>query len=178
MVKFTKMESVYYLFYNFNPMKKHILPFSLDKRLRVQHLTLGEIIEPVSQQQLQAEVRPGKWTAFENAAHIAAFHDVYTKRIERMLREEAPAFEPYVWQKDDVFTTFKSMSKEALLERYVQDRNSLIALVDAIPEEDMQRTGIHGVYGQFSIAQWLEMFVLHEAHHLFTIFQLIHVKQA
>lgn len=159
-------------------MKKLILPFSLDKRLRVQHLTLGEIIGPISQQQLQTEVRAGKWTAFENAAHIAAFHDVYAKRIDRMLKEDAPAFEPYVWQKDEVFAAFKGMPKEALLERYVQDRNTLIAKVDAISEEEMQRRGIHGVYGQFSIAQWLEMFVLHEAHHLFTIFQLIHVKQA
>ena len=158
-------------------MKQIILPFSLDKRLRVQHLALDEMITPVSQEQLQTEVRPGKWTAFENAAHLAAFHDVYKKRIERMLDEQAPAFEPYVWQQDAVFTNFKSMSKEALLERYIDDRNALLALVDGISEEDLQRTGVHGVYGQFSIVQWLEMFVLHEAHHLFTIFQLIHVKQ-
>lgn len=159
-------------------MEQIILPFSLDKRLRVQHLALEEIIAPVSQQQLQTEVRPGKWTAFENAAHLAAFHDVYTKRIERMLQENAPAFEPYVWQQDTVFANFKSMTKEALLDRYVDDRNAFLALVDGISEEDLQRTGVHGVYGRFTIAQWLEMFVLHEAHHLFTIFQLIHVRPA
>lgn len=159
-------------------MEQIILPFSLDKRLRVQHLALGEIIEPVSQQQLQTEVRPGKWTAFENAAHLAAFHDVYVKRIERMLQENAPAFEPYVWQQDAIFANFKSMAKEALLDRYVDDRNAFLALVDGISEEDLQRTGVHGVYGRFTIVQWLEMFVLHEAHHLFTIFQLIHVRPA
>lgn len=158
-------------------MSKLILPFSLDKRLRVQHLTLGEIIEPVSHDQLQEEVRPGKWTAFENAAHLAAFHAVYKKRIEIMLKEDGPQFEPYVWQNDPVFAEFKSVSKDGLLERYVNDRNELMAQVDAISAEDLQRTGIHGVYGQFSIAQWLEMFVLHEAHHLFTIFQLIHMKK-
>lgn len=158
-------------------MSKLILPFSLDKRLRVQHLALGEIMGPVSPAWLQEEVRPGKWTAFENAAHLAAFHAVYRKRVESMLKEDAPLFEPYVWQNDPVFAEFKTVSKDELTDRYVKDRNELIALVDAISSEDLHRTGIHGVYGQFSIAQWLEMFVLHEAHHLFAIFQLIHMKK-
>ncbi|QEH41901.1 DinB family protein [Chitinophaga sp. XS-30] len=169
------------IFHNFTlhsiiQMSQLTLPFSLDKRLRVQHLALEEIIGAVPEEQLHLDLRPGKWTAFENAAHLAAFHHVYKKRIERMMKEDAPVFEPYIWEEDKRFAEFKDMRKDILLEQYVQDRQDLIALVDTLSGTDLQRTGIHGVYGQFSIAHWLEMFVLHEARHLYIIFQLAHTK--
>lgn len=158
-------------------MSRHILPFSLDNRIRVQHLTLGEFIQEEPESKLKEEVHAGKWTAYENAAHLAAFHAIFAQRIDRMLKEQNPVFDPYVWQEDPLFAAFKTMTKEELLQRYESDRNALLTLVDSISEEDMQRKGIHLVYGEFTIAQWLEFFVLHESHHLFVIYKLIHFQK-
>jgi hypothetical protein len=40
--------------------------------------------------------------------------------------------------------------------------------------DKLDRTGIHPKYGKLNIIDWTEFFLLHEAHHLFAIFQLTH----
>jgi hypothetical protein len=53
-----------------------------------------------------------------------------------------------------------------------KDRKAIFQLVCSIPEEKLARTGIHKKYGRLTILQWTEFFLLHEAHHIFTIFKL------
>jgi hypothetical protein len=45
-------------------------------------------------------------------------------------------------------------------------------LVLNLSRTDLERIGIHKKFGNLNIIQWLEFFVLHEAHHIYTIFQL------
>lgn len=150
------------------------LPFSVDTRFRTQHLSLEEMIAGVPEAILRDEVRPGKWTAFENAAHLAVFHPVYLQRFKRILAEEDPLFDRYNWEKDALFATYRELDTAVLLDIYSGGRENMIALVDSLDEKDLRRKGTHPVYGKFDMAQWIELFILHEAHHLFTIFQLIH----
>lgn len=51
----------------------------------------------------------------------------------------------------------------------IQNLNELIF---TLSEKELDRTGVHKKYGDLNIVQWIEFFLLHEAHHLFTIFQL------
>lgn len=152
------------------------LPFSVDTRFRTQHLSLGEIMAAIPQETLQREIKPGKWTAFENAAHLAVFHPVYMERFQRILSENEPMFERYVWETDKQFAQYKSIRITALLDVYRKDREDMITFVDGLDAKALRRKGSHPVYGKFDMAQWVELFVLHEAHHLFTIFQLVHTK--
>jgi hypothetical protein len=39
-------------------------------------------------------------------------------------------------------------------------------------EADFDKTGAHPIYGPMHLIQWLNFFLLHEAHHLFTIFKM------
>ncbi len=39
-------------------------------------------------------------------------------------------------------------------------------------EEQLMRIGLHPVYGPMTIEGWTEFFLLHEAHHFFTILRL------
>lgn len=152
------------------------LPFSVDTRFRTQHLSLAEITGAVPQEVLQQEIRPGKWTAFENAAHLAVFHPVYMARFRRILDEDEPEFERYSWENDALFAQYKNIRIAALLDIYRKDREEMINFVDGLDAQALRRKGSHPVYGKFDMAQWIELFILHEAHHLFTIFQLVHTK--
>lgn len=152
------------------------LPFSVDTRFRTQHLSLAEITAGIPQETLQQEIRPGKWTAFENAAHLAVFHPVYMERFKRILAEDEPVFERYSWENDKLFAQYKNIRNTALLDIYRKDREEMIAFVDGLDVQDLRRRGSHPAYGNFDMAQWIELFILHEAHHLFTIFQLVHTK--
>jgi Protein of unknown function (DUF1569) len=42
----------------------------------------------------------------------------------------------------------------------------------SIKDEYLKKTGTHPAFGILTIEQWLNFFLLHEAHHLFTIFKL------
>jgi len=46
-------------------------------------------------------------------------------------------------------------------------------LLSGLKESGLSRIGMHPKYGRLTILKWAEFFVLHEAHHLFTIFQLV-----
>lgn len=149
------------------------LPFSVEIRLRTQHLSIGEITGPVSDDVLRQEPQPGKWSAIDNIAHLAVFQPIFQRRLQRMADEETPLFEPYIWQEDTLFAEFRQYSNRELLARVRHDREAFVSFTDGMKADDFKRKGRHPVYGTFNAAQMIEMFVLHEAHHLFTIFKLV-----
>jgi hypothetical protein len=48
----------------------------------------------------------------------------------------------------------------------------LVAEIFGLRPADLNRTGEHPVFGKMNMIKWLHFFLLHEAHHLFTIFKL------
>ena len=51
-------------------------------------------------------------------------------------------------------------------------RKELSSGILSFKETDLERTARHSAYGKMNLVQWLNFFLLHEAHHLFTIFKL------
>lgn len=151
----------------------HHLPFSVVLRLRTQHLSLGEMTGQVSDEVLRQEVNPGKWSALDNVAHLAVFQPIFQRRLQRVADEEVPLFEPYIWQEDALFAEFRGLSNRELLARYRHDREAFVRFVEGLKEGDFKRQGRHQAYGNLNAAQLVEMFLLHESHHLFTIFKLL-----
>ena len=54
----------------------------------------------------------------------------------------------------------------------ITTRKEIAAGMLSFPEVDLAKTGIHPAFGQMTLLQWLNFFLLHEAHHLFAIFKL------
>ncbi|MEO6455391.1 MAG: DinB family protein, partial [Ginsengibacter sp.] len=104
--------------------------------------------------------------------HLAKYQITFTERIEKILNEDAPYFERYVPEQDPGFEAFKNRSDEDLLNCMYQQRTKLASLIYSLSEKDLGRIGVHIKFGPLNIIQWLEFFLLHEAHHIFTIFQL------
>jgi len=65
-----------------------------------------------------------------------------------------------------------SWSLKELLEDLSTQRFLINNHITNLSETTLRREGIHPLYGSFSISQWADFFLLHEAHHLFTIFML------
>ncbi len=58
-------------------------------------------------------------------------------------------------------------------------RKAMTAEIVSFKETDFDKRGTHIVFGKMNLHQWLNFFLLHEAHHLFTIFKLAaELKQA
>jgi DinB superfamily len=44
-----------------------------------------------------------------------------------------------------------------------------VALLQRLSPPDFARVGTHSRFGPLSLAAWIEFFLAHEAHHLYTI---------
>jgi hypothetical protein len=149
------------------------LSASILARLRHQHETIGELIGLLPEQQLRQRVNPEKWSAHENIAHLAAYQPVFLGRIARIQTEDNPFFPRYVAEEDPEFSASCQKTLAGLLETIQADRQTIVALLEGMTETSLQRTGLHARYGQFPLSQWTDFFLLHEAHHLYTIFMLV-----
>jgi hypothetical protein len=51
-------------------------------------------------------------------------------------------------------------------------RKQLSSAILTFKETDFEREARHSAYGKMNLLLWLNFFLLHEAHHLFTIFKM------
>jgi hypothetical protein len=145
---------------------------SLVSRLANQHEAISSIIASVNEAKLKKEIRPGKWSIHENIVHLVKYQPVFIDRLHIILTHPEPMFEAYVADNDPEFEEWKKWDSERLMNALQKDRQAILQLVTALPDEKLARVGIHKKFGRLSIVQWTEFFLLHEAHHMFTIFQL------
>src|SRR5690349_2425304 len=151
---------------------------SQQTRLKHQHETLIELTKGISEELLRIRPDTGKWSAFENIAHLASYQETFIERLKRIQKEENPSFGRYVAEQDPRFDTSCQMELHQLNEHLFTCRFLIANHLSALNELDFRRTGIHPIFGKLKVNQWLEFFLLHEAHHLFTMFKLIVIGRA
>jgi uncharacterized damage-inducible protein DinB len=134
---------------------------------------LAVALKGVSVDTLSKNVVPGKWSAHENLAHLARYHQIFLQRIDRILAEQAPEFPRYRAEDDPEWPAWTSLPTPQLFVRISSMRAKLMARLRSLSKEDFQRTGIHPKFGEMSLALWLEFFLVHEAHHLYVVLQLV-----
>ena len=150
---------------------------SLQVRLEQQPDALQFLLQGLSEEEISRQPAPGKWSIRENIAHLGRYHEVFAARVQQMLTTDTPGFEKYVAEQDPAFLQWCEKDIQAILLDFDDTRQHLNDLLNEIPTDQLSRTGIHPVYGAFNIESWTEFFLLHEAHHFFTIFRIGQVKQ-
>lgn len=148
------------------------LPSSISTRLQYQHKSLIELIDGLSDEQIRLAVIPGKWSIFENIVHLETYQHTFTSRIRQILDNENPSFPRYAAEADPLFHEHCSMSSREIMQGLLSMRKEMSAGILTFQEADFQKTASHPAYGSMNLMQWLNFFLLHEAHHLFTIFKL------
>lgn len=146
---------------------------SLTERLKNQHQAIKQLVAGTSNDKLITPQAPGKWSALDNIAHLARYQKMFTGRMHQILNEDTPIFDRYNGDLDPEFAPFRLMSLAELLDIINADRAIIFDLLSALNDKQLLRIGVHPKYGRLTIAKWADFFVLHEAHHLFTIFQLV-----
>lgn len=146
---------------------------SLSDRLKTQYLTIEQLVSGINNDKLNISPAHGKWSALDNIAHLARYQKIFTGRIHQILNEDTPVFDRYNGDFDPEFSPFRSLPLTALLEIINADRIIINDLLLELTPIELSRIGVHPKYGRLTILKWAEFFILHEAHHLFTIFQLV-----
>lgn len=151
-----------------------MIPVSILERLQTQHLSLKSIIFHLNVEKLIIRPLPNKWSIRDNMAHLARYQKIFDERIDKILTSDTPVFEPYKAENDTQFEKWLQKNPESLLIEINSDRRGLIQKLERLTEADLQKAGIHSAFGKLNLLDWTEFFLLHEAHHLFTIFKLAH----
>jgi uncharacterized damage-inducible protein DinB len=148
------------------------IPSSVSTRLQYQHKSLLDLIEGLSDEQIRMHINPGKWSIFENIVHLQTYQHCAIKRIRRILDEQNPAFDRYTAEADPLFHDNCIKSTREIMQDLLTTRKEMSAGLLSFTENDLQKTGQHPVFGKMNLLEWLNFFLLHEAHHLFSIFKM------
>jgi uncharacterized damage-inducible protein DinB len=150
---------------------------SLYDRLKNQHEAIQHIITGVDNARLELHPAEGKWSIHDNIAHLARYQLIFFERIQRILTTDHPHIDRYKAENDPLFENWRYLSIAELAASLKKEREVIFNLLSTLPDHQLNRQGRHTKYGSLTIVQWTEFFVLHEAHHLFTIFQLAHDEE-
>ena len=145
---------------------------SLLTRLSDQSEAIDHLLSGLTEDQIRQRPPTGKWSIFENLAHLGRYQEVFLDRIQRIIAEEVPTFSRYAADDDPGFTDWTRLSWQTLSEQMRGERATLSAFLSILREEQITRIGLHPAYGPMTVEGWTEFFLLHEAHHFFTILQL------
>jgi len=134
---------------------------------------LAVTLSGVSEERLNAKPVPGKWSAHEQLAHLARYHQIFLQRIDRILGEQSPEFPRYRAEDDPEWPAWTNLATSQVLARISSMRAKVMARLQSLTAEDFARTGVHPKFGAMSLSLWLEFFLVHEAHHLYVVLQLV-----
>jgi uncharacterized damage-inducible protein DinB len=118
----------------------------------------------------------GKWSAHQNLAHLGRYHEIFLERIEQILKETNPVFVRYRAEEDPQWEAWRSLGYKEAAGKLAYLREMLVARLKSLSAEEYARTGTHPKFGEMPLTLWLEFFLVHEAHHLYTVLQLVRRK--
>jgi len=149
------------------------LSSSVSTGLLHQHESLKELIAGLSDEQIRRQVNPGKWSIFENIVHLQTYQHTIVSRIRLILDNENPVFTPYTAEADPLFhDNCRLQTAEIMLDLF-NTRQALSSAMVSLSESDLEKESRHTTYGTMNLLLRLHFFLLHEAHHHFTIFKLL-----
>jgi DinB family protein len=141
---------------------------SILERLRTQLDSLPVLVEGVPRENLDKRVGD-KWSVTENVAHLARHTELTIERVRRILEERDPVFPPYRAEEDPDWPAWQARSFEESMEELRESRACLVATVERLTAEELERTGRHARFGPLPLRGWLDFYLVHEGHHLYTI---------
>lgn len=150
---------------------------NLKALLQNQLVMLDDLLENFNADVLTKRSLKNKWSVFENIAHMGRYNEIFLLRMYEVQHKNNPSFERYVADNEDGFIEWTSRPVDLVIVDYRLSRETVIRYFQSLSEDDLKRTGMHPKFGELTMIEWLEFYLLHEAHHLFTIFKLLHSKE-
>ena len=148
------------------------LPEATKVRLKTQHLIINELMDKLTDEQCNLELLQGKWTVHQQLAHLVRYQQVFYERIQIIISSFNIVISPYDADEDEKFPEVLKMSVTELRKELVTMRQTINDFYFNLNSGELVRKGRHTNLGNFSIALWAEFFLLHEAHHIFSIFTM------
>lgn len=148
------------------------LPSHISTRLQYQHKNLVDIIDGLSEEQVRQQVVPGKWSIFQQIVHLQTYQHTFIGRVKEILKGHGPVFERYTAEADLQFHENSAKSFREVMQDMITTRKEMANEMLHFSEADFAKKGTHPLFGELNLQQWINIFLLHEGHHLFSILKL------
>jgi len=122
---------------------------------------------------LKRRPSPRRWSAHEHACHLAHVHGLFFDRLEYMLTVPTPVIRPYLPGDQDADDLLLQMDLDACLDRFVRDRERLVARLQALTPTEWTLTAEHGEYRMYSVFIMFRHLALHDFLHAYRIEELL-----
>jgi len=146
-----------------------VLINSVRTRLATQLDSLTHILEWVPVDCLRRDRGDAKWTIHDNVAHLARHHQIMLDRITLIRSKDNPSLDRYRAETDTAWPAMAARPTDDVVRLLSSSRSELIGVVDRLSSAELARCGVHPALGGMDIPEWLDFFLVHEAHHLYTI---------
>jgi hypothetical protein len=153
-------------------------PAALDfsRRLDEQQQALVRLLGEPRLDDLDRQPSPGMWSAREHLAHLGRYQEVFRERLARMRAEDTPGLGRYRAPDDPGFAAWSALPYPEIISRSNRIRSQLTDDVRSLTGSELARRGEHPLLGELPIADWLDFFLVHEAHHHYML--LIRFREA
>ncbi len=94
-------------------------------------------------------------------------------RMQRIRSEDSPRLPRYRAEDDAEWPQWMQLPTAAILASLGSLRAQMVNEVGHLSTEELSRIGVHPKFGEMTLGLWLEFFLLHEAHHLLAVMQLV-----
>jgi uncharacterized damage-inducible protein DinB len=148
------------------------LPSHISTRLQYQHKNLVDIIDGLTEEQVRFQVIPGKWSIFQQIVHLQTYQHTFIGRAKEILKGHGPVFERYTAETDPQFHENCAKSFREVMQDMITTRKEMANEMLHFSEADFLKKGVHPLFGELTLQQWINFFLLHEGHHLFVILKL------
>ncbi|MBN1995104.1 MAG: DinB family protein [Anaerolineae bacterium] len=157
------------------------------KKLQQSRQDMLQLLAPLNEQPGNYRIRPDAWSIKDHLVHLAAVEESVIHFAHRILHEDCP-ISPLCYDlafDQDAWNNRREVAKRAgctwaearaLLD---ETRQELLALLDRIPEEALDRIGSHPIWGTpVTLASVLRVPYRHERGHRDEIAALCELAQA
>ena len=106
----------------------------------------------------------GEWSAREVVHHLADSETMSTIRLRRLLAEDQPIIQAYD-EAEFARRLHYDRPVDESLAVFAAVRRSNLQLLDALTDDEWQRTGTHSEEGPYSVEAWLRIYAAHGHDH-------------
>jgi hypothetical protein len=107
---------------------------------------------------------PGKWNIKQLVRHVADTEIVVGMRMRQIVAEDSPTLIPFDQDKWAAHLGYENADALDSLARFLSLREDTTRLLESLPAEAFNRTGVHPERGTKSLLEWVQLF----GRHVFT----------
>ncbi len=137
---------------------------TLVQRYREGPAVVAATLAGATDAELDARPADGGWTAREVANHLPDSEINGAVRLRRLIAEDAPVIIGYD-QEQWAERLYYNRPIAAALAALTAIRSLNAELLDALTEEEWQRTGMHSESGRYGVDTWLTTYAAHAHDH-------------